>query len=264
MTGFLGTDGAAAGPGGEYPDAPEPPPVRQWGYAEILLLGVVAVLSQVAVGSAALAAAQRVAGLDATGAMDLLRTEPRFAVPVQLSMWLAPVGFIAYVVAIRCGAPVRTGFGWHPMPRMAISYVRMGALLAVGSMAASIFLGGEGLDGPSPMTELLARRDSLWVLAAYGILIAPCLEEGVFRGFLFAPLERYHGPIVALAATSVVFALLHGAQYGWQWQRLVVLVAIGSAFGAIRMRAGSAKASAVAHAAYNALLFVAVYSFVGA
>jgi membrane protease YdiL (CAAX protease family) len=245
--------------GGEEAKPPgDQRPTRRthWGYREIFLLVAIAILAQMLVTAGTLAIAERFAGLEAKDAASLLLREPRVAVPVQIAAWLAPLAFIAYVVTVQCRMPIRIGFAWNRPPLPSRSYVRMGALLALGSMLASIAIGE--LDQPSPMRDMFANRDALWILGLYGILVAPCIEEMVFRGFLFAPLERYHGQWVALLATSAVFSALHGAQYGWQWQRLVLLMAVGCAFGGVRIRSGSAKASAIVHAAYNALLFLAV------
>ncbi len=229
-----------------------------WGYREIFLLVAVAIMSQILVTAGVLAVSERFAGLEAKDAAELLLREPRVAVPAQVAIWIAPLAFIAFVVTVQYRMPLRAGFAWNRPPRPTASYLRMGALLAFGSMLASVAIGE--LDQPSPMLELFANRDGLWLLGIYGILVAPCVEEMVFRGFLFDPLERYHGPLVALLVTSAVFSLLHGAQYSWQWERLAVLMAVGCAFGVVRIRSGSAKASAIAHAAYNGLLFLALVS----
>jgi len=102
---------------------------------------------------------------------------------------------------------------------------------------------------------------SLWLLAVFGVLMAPLCEEVLFRGFLFAAFERLHGQWVALVVTTVVFALLHGAQYGWQWQQIALLHAVGGILGGIRMRSGSSQATAIVHATYNGVLFLVLVSF---
>ena len=70
-------------------------------------------------------------------------------------------------------------------------------------------------------------------------------------------MERMHGTGIALVGSSAIFAALHGAQYGWQWPQLVVLLLVGCAFAAVRIRSGSSKASTIVHAAYNGMLLVA-------
>ena len=230
----------------------------RWGYREILLLLAVGFLAQILVATGAATIAEHGFGLEASDFADLLMREPRVAVPMQVAAWFPAIAFIAYVVIVQCRMPLRVGIAWNRLSRSPISYVRAGGLLAFGSVAATIAIGG--LDAPSPMEQMFSNLDGLWILAVYGIVLAPCIEEIVFRGFLFAPLERYHGQWAALLITSAVFAALHGSQYDWQWQRLLVLLAVGGALGVVRIRSGSAKASALVHATYNALLFLVVLS----
>lgn len=232
-----------------------------WGYREILALIAVGILAQILAAVGAIAVARQVAGLGSEAFRALLTSEPLVAVPMQLAAWLPVLAYIALVVRVRYGLPLRSGFSWHPLRGSVRIHVRTGMLLAFASVLLSFAIGVP--EQQSPMRAMFENRDQLWILALYGIVLAPCLEEAVFRGFLFAALERYHGRWAALVATSVVFSALHGSQYGWQWQQLAVLMAVGCAFGAIRIRSGSARASAIVHATYNGMLFLAVISMPG-
>ena len=230
-----------------------------WGYREVLVLIVVGVLAQMLALIAAVAVAERFGVTGTEEAQALIRRDPRVAVPVQFLSWLPPLAYIALVISVRYRLPLRRGLAWTRPPRPVRSYLRTGILLALASLLASVAIGDAGR--PSPMQELLANPEHLWVLAIFGILVAPVFEELVFRGFLFAAFEKAHGPWAALVVTSAAFAILHGAQYGWGWQQLVVLMAVGCVFGGIRMQSGSTKASTIVHAAYNGLLFLALTSF---
>ena len=251
-----------SGPGGEWgradPDTGSAPPAPIWRYREILTLVAVTILAQVTALAGAVAIGERVFGLGGDKISDLLGRDPRLAVPLQLVMWLPALGYIAYVVRLRYGMPLRDGLAWVRLPKPARSYLRTGALLALASALASVVLSDP--TRVSPMQEMFANREALWILGGFGVLVAPWLEEIVFRGFLYAAFERAHGRWVALVVTSAVFATLHGSQYGWQWQQLSVLLAVGLAFGLVRMRSGSTKATTLVHAAYNGLLFLVVLS----
>ncbi len=243
------TDEAAAAP-------EERARVAHWAYREILLLAAVMVLAQALALTAALGLAQRLGGIGGEDAAALLLREPLVAVPMQIATWMPGLAYIFFVVTRQYGVPLRVGLGWNPLPRPAVRYVRMGALLALGSGLGSLVLSDPGQT--TPMQEMFANRRSLWILGAFGILLAPMLEEVVFRGFLFSALEQAHGRWVALLGTSGLFSILHGGQYGWQWQQLTLLLAVGCALGGVRMRSGSSKASTLVHGMYNAVLFLAV------
>ena len=236
-------------------------PAPIWRYREVLTLLAVAILAQMMVVAATVAIAQRLYGLAGEEITDLLGREPRLAVPLQLVTWLPALGYIAYVVRRRYGMSLREGLAWVRLPKTARSYLRTGALLALASAVASVVLSDP--TQANPMQDLFANREALWILVGFGVLVAPWIEEIVFRGFLYAAFERAHGRWVALVVTSALFAALHGTQYGWHWQQLSILLAVGLVFGLIRMRSGSTKATTLVHAAYNGLLFLAVLSVPG-
>jgi membrane protease YdiL (CAAX protease family) len=85
------------------------------------------------------------------------------------------------------------------------------------------------------------------------VVLGPLFEEVIFRGFLFRPLERSFGGIAAIVITSAVFAVPHGAQYGWAWQMLLLLFAAGAAFGLVRWKTGSLWPAITMHMTYNGL-----------
>ncbi len=240
-----------------------PPPGRMdapWGYREILLLAAVGLLAQFLV---TLVAVSALGGgtMPPDAALQELRASPHIVLPLQLLIWLPLLAYVWHTVAVRHSLPLRRGLAWRPLPRSAASYVRTGALLACGSALASIALADP--HAANPMAELLADPDALWLVSAFGVIVAPCCEELVFRGFLFGCLERMHGTGAALFGSSAIFAALHGAQYAWQWPQLAVLVVVGAAFGAVRIRSGSTKASAIVHAAYNGALLAALIATQG-
>lgn len=242
------------GQGAEPPSRPTAD--APWGYREILLLAAVALLAQLLVTLTAVALVQSDTTMEADAAMERLRESPHIVVPLQLVTWLPLLAYIWFTVTVRHGLPLSKGLAWQSLPRPAGSYIRMGALLAFGSALISIAVGDRAAS--NPMTELLSDPDSLWLIGIFGVLVAPCVEELVFRGFLFGALERMHGTAVALFGSTAIFAALHGSQYGWQWPQLVVLSLVGCAFGAVRIRSGSTKACTIVHAGYNGMLFVAL------
>ncbi len=229
-----------------------------WGYREVLGLMAVGVLAQVLSVVLGVMVAERFWASSPEEARNLVGSEPLLAVAVQLLGWLPVLAYIVLIVRHRYGIPLHPGLAWTRPADSALKYVRLGALLALGSLVASMAVGDP--DQPSPMQELFANRETLWILALFGVLVAPVLEELAFRGFLFAAFEHAHGPWVALILTSGIFASLHGAQYGWQWPQLTVLVVVGAVFGLVRIRSGSCQASTIVHATYNALLFLAIVS----
>jgi membrane protease YdiL (CAAX protease family) len=109
---------------------------------------------------------------------------------------------------------------------------------------------------PTPVERLISGRGSLLLVAFFAVVLGPIFEELLFRGFLQPLLERALGvwPAIALAATG--FALLHGQEYQWVWQQLLVVGLAGAAFGYARYKTGSTAAGALLHGGYNLTFFV--------
>ena len=246
--------------GEDWPDDESETQVRPpyWAYREILSLGAITLLAQTMVAGAAIQILSEITGVGEEAALEALREDPLVAVPMQTIAWLPSLAFIAFIVTRRYGYSLADGLAWARLARPVTTYVRIGVLLAIGSTLLAIAFYEPGR--PNPMQELFARRESLWLLATFGILVAPLIEEIVFRGFLYGALEQRHNSKVALVASTVIFALLHGSQYGWELPPLGVLLAVGGALGIVRMHTGSTKASTIVHAAYNGLLFLFIVS----
>lgn len=230
-----------------------------WAYREIAVLLAVAVVSVFVSGRIALDCYMRVAGIsDVPTAIEGLKVSPYWALAVQSASWIPVLCYIHFVVVRSYRKKFRDGIGWLPLTYPAIYYLAAGALLVFSVTLMAMVIGVP--DESYPMLELFEDREALWVLGAFGVLVAPVIEEIVFRGFLFAAFEHVHGLGFALAATSLMFSLVHGSQYGWQWQNLLILFWVGLILGAIRARTGSTKATTLVHACYNGLIFAALFA----
>lgn len=89
-----------------------------------------------------------------------------------------------------------------------------------------------------------ASRVVLWV---YAILIAPCVEETVFRGWLLSGLKRY-GERFAVISAAVLFALMHG-----NLSQFLSALCIGLLLGYIYVKSGSLSLCIAVHAGNNLL-----------
>src|SRR5262249_56652026 len=85
-----------------------------------------------------------------------------------------------------------------------------------------------------PIQDLFKSRTGALLLMAMAVLIAPLVEETVFRGYLYplfastgARIAKVYGADPAAAVetgtragivvTGMLFGFLHGAQLGWTW-----------------------------------------------
>ena len=83
------------------------------------------------------------------------------------------------------------------------------------------------------------------------VLVAPLVEETVFRGFGMSAIALHFGPAAAVSVTAASWGLAHGLTSG-----LPVLVAFGVILGVVRLRTGSVLPGMLTHAAFNAVALV--------
>jgi membrane protease YdiL (CAAX protease family) len=139
---------------------------------------------------------------------------------------------------------------WH---RMALTAL-LGPSLALGMAFLALAL--RTPQETMVLDSLMQDRLSVIAIGLAATTIGPVFEELIFRGFAQPLFVRSLGLAGGLLATALPFSLLHGPQYNWSWQRLLILTLASVAFGIVRHRTGSTAASSLMHAAYN-LTFMA-------
>ena len=93
-------------------------------------------------------------------------------------------------------------------PRIYAVAIQLGLALLLANLAATALLGPPVYD-----FELRTGSEGLWervVFAVSVVLVAPVVEESVFRGLLQGALESRLRVWVAIVVAAVPFALLHG------------------------------------------------------
>ena len=228
-----------------------------WDLLLLLLLSVPALIFSIVVSVAGYYAVNYVAG--SAFEVEELLGSPLVAVVTHFVWWAILLSFMYAVITVKYGLPFGDSIGWRRLGRPwldTVLYCWGGVALAfsIGGIAQVIPMPTE----PLPIEELLKDRHAVLVFAVFGVLIAPAVEEMGFRGFLYPVVERSWGKSAAVLVTSAIFSALHGWQYGWHWQILLLLLYVGIVFGVLRARTGSLVPSTLVHCAYNATLFAAL------
>ncbi len=113
------------------------------------------------------------------------------------------------------------GWGWVRGVRL-WSCIGLGVLLFLMGSAIAKLLGG---DKPTQLEQIinssLAARYAISFLAVF---TAPLVEELIYRGVLYAPLQRLVGVPAAVVIVLVLFTGIHVPQY---WPNFGVIVAVG-------------------------------------
>jgi membrane protease YdiL (CAAX protease family) len=178
----------------------------------------------------------------------------------------ATLVFLYVVVRGRSAAPFWQTMGWRGFRNMASSgsvmlrYVFGGFALAVVVGWLGNFVGRES---GIPMEELFRSRQSVLMLMALGILVAPLVEETIFRGCIFPVIARKFGITTGIVATGALFGLAHAQQLGGAWGQIGLLICVGIVLTYVRARAGTVAASYFVHLGYNTILFAGFYIATG-
>jgi membrane protease YdiL (CAAX protease family) len=195
-------------------------------------------------------------GLENNQPLEELLTATPFLVLMQViweSLWLV---FIYYIVAVKYRRPFWNTIRWRSSPPGPKTYLFGGIVLAVAAQGIfSFFPSEESL----PIERLFSSPSSGYLLALFGICVAPFMEELVFRGFFYPVFERMWGMVAAVAFTALLFALIHAPQLSGGAAELAAIYCVGLALSYVRGKTGSMFASYLIHLGYNATLFVSLY-----
>jgi len=221
-----------------------------WGYQDLavfICLALPCFLLGIALVRTILAVAP---GLHAGKALELLAGQF-----LGYALWF---GCLALLLRSRYGKPLWPSLNWKLSPGEFLPALSLGVILAVVVAIVGVLLRTPQTD--STLLELMTDRVSIIAVAFFATTLGPFCEELAFRGFLLPLLVRSLGAAAGIVLTALPFALLHGPQYHWSWQHILLLSGAGCTFGWARYKTGSTGIPTVMHAGYNAT-FMAGFIF---
>jgi membrane protease YdiL (CAAX protease family) len=248
---FLGTPAAAG------PPAPKlvPEDLRApWGWIDLLLFTLIAVAGTFLLG-AIVFFLFRALGISLAELRVSARIQGIFNIICEVLLFAGLIGYLALQIGLRFRAPFWQTIGWRPLearrfPR-ALSYVGFilgGFLLAFVVQVASAFFGTKA---NLPIQALFEDRLTAALLLVLAVLMAPFVEETIFRGYIFPVIARSFGRGVGVVATGTLFGLLHAAQLWGGWAEIGLLVFVGIVFTYARAVKQTVLASYLLHVSYN-------------
>lgn len=180
------------------------------------------------------------------------------------ALWsAATLAFLFVLVRLRQPGSFWRAIGWRQLrPRsMTRAAATLTCLLGGAGLAMTIQLASAlvGKRAKLPIEELFQSRQSVLLLMALGILVAPLVEETIFRGYLYPVLARHLGIPGGIVLTGALFGMAHAAQLWGGWGQIVLLVVVGTVLTYVRARTGTVLASYFVHLAYNTSLFLGFY-----
>ena len=174
------------------------------------------------------------------------------AMPSQLLFYGLWVLLLWAAFRWRHGKPLLASLGFG-LPESYWPFLGYGPALTLFVGVAGFVLKAKEVKMPL-IDELLADPVQRGLFFVFAVTFGPVCEELFFRGLVLPVAVRSLGKVAALVLTSVPFALIHGPQYSWSWQHLLLLTVAGLVFGVLRLQSGTAAAT-LTHCTYNLAMF---------
>jgi membrane protease YdiL (CAAX protease family) len=187
--------------------------------------------------------------------MDLA-TNAAVVIGAQTAAYPVVLLFIFLMVRTRSQQGFGKAIQWNWPGVTAPGFLIGGVVLALAIEGMARYL---PIPKSLPMDAYFHDATSAYMMAAFGLTLAPLLEELFFRGLLYPLLRRAFGLIAAVLLTAVAFAAIHGAQLGYAWAPVFSIFVVGVVFTLVRMRTNSVAASFLMHCGYNFALFAALW-----
>jgi membrane protease YdiL (CAAX protease family) len=186
-----------------------------------------------------------------------LQANAIFLLTLQLVFYLFLLAYIYFLIVVRYRAPFWNALKWNRLSaHNVLRFFLGGAALSLVIMIAPSFLPEKK---GFPLEKMFNSPSSAYAVAAFAVVIAPFMEELLFRGLLFAFFERHAGVKFAVIATAVLFAGLHIPEYWGAWNHVLMILVVGVTFSLVRGLSGSVTPSFILHLAYNSTLMLMLF-----
>lgn len=244
---------------------PNEKPCRPWGFWSTTIFGLISILVWVVAQTLAAFAVLRWLGTSLTATaleLDIVTTHA-LTISVATIASMPPASLVLFLAVWRAGCSVKEYFAlvWPVRRDLLIGLAIVVVLLPLGDLT-SYFTGHDIV----PHAVVDAYRTALasghvLTLGFALVVIAPLMEELLFRGFLFRGYAASRlGVTGAILLTSVIWAAMHVQYEIFYIGQIIVL---GCVFGWIRWRSGSTLLTIILHAVVNLTALLQVAWIVG-
>ncbi len=192
-----------------------------------------------------------------SGPIPKLQTNVVFLLTLQLIFYAFLLAYIFLFVKLYYKTPFLTTLKWKKLSsHNVVRYLLGGAALSLVVMVIPPLLPEKK---SFPLEKMFNSTSSAYAIAAFAIIVAPFMEELLFRGLLFAFIEKHGGLNFAIVSTALLFAGLHIFEYWGAWNNVVMILIVGMTFSIVRGLTGSLTPSFLLHLAYNGTLMLVLF-----
>ena len=190
-------------------------------------------------------------------ARQQLSIDPFFLLALQMVFYGLMLAFIFFLVTVDHRQPFWPTLRWRRITvRQALGCLGGGALLTVAIALLPAVLPDTN---HFPLENLFSSRAAAYALGTFAILVAPFMEELIFRGILFGIFESRVGLRFAILITAILFGGLHVPEYWGAWNHMFLIFVVGLVFSLARGMSGSLAPSVFLHMGYNGSMMIALF-----
>jgi len=269
-----GTPGEGTGQGYSITNAAGtlvyPPPEKaypedlqiSWSWPHFLVFGVFVICLLVSVPAALLGIYGPHRAMTKDQLEQFMISRPEISIGGTLLIYGLVLFFLYVSLAMLRGMPFWSTVGWRKIRPVAGGISVHPLVFALTGAGLSIFVLGvtNFIQRPEklPIDEVFKHRQTAVMFVAMAMLVAPLVEETVFRGYLYPMFARWFGVGPSVVLTGVLFGLMHGPQLGDAKSLIAIMSFVGVVFTLVRARTGSVFASYLMHLGYNSLIGVSL------
>lgn len=230
-----------------------------WGPWDLVLFVVLAVVATFVVGLIVVGIfvmfGMHIAAISQAG-----RDQSLVSIVAQAVIDLALIGFLALQIRVKFQEPFWQTIGWRELDTGIIPRgLGYAGLVLAGVVTSFLVDAASNLHPPKgnlPIEAVYQDKLSSLLFLLMAVLLAPVVEETIFRGYIYPVIARFWGVAASVLITGALFGLLHGFQLGGAFWQIGLLVLVGFIFTWVRAASRTVVASYCMHLGYNGFLFV--------
>ncbi len=246
-----------------------------WSWLHLLVFVIFVVVSQLAIGTVVISYYSVYRHLPQARVKHILESDPMLLVGTSVLAFALMILFLYVTLSVLRGMPFWRTLGWKKLssdPVQAKGRPWMYFMAGCGLYIFVAIAGSRVKDAEhAPIQEFFKSRNGALLLMAMAVLVAPLVEETVFRGYLYPVLARITsavlqffgmefssatrtGVVTSILMTGTLFGLMHAPQLGYTWGLVGLLTLVGVIFTFARAWTGTVFASFFLHLGYNSMI----------
>lgn len=248
-----------------------------WSWIHLVVFGIFVLVLLVAVDSVVFGYYSVYKHLSQRQLRRVLESDPSLNAGASLVVFAVIMLFLYVSLSLLRDAPFWRTLGWKKLKADALSGKGRPWMYFVSGSGISLFVilaGSQVKDAEhAPINEMFKSRSGMVLLMSMAVLVAPVVEETIFRGYLYpvfariiSAIARYFGMestrairtgvVSSILVTGILFGLIHGPQLGENWELVGLLIVVGVIFTFARAWTGTVLASFLLHLGYNSMIAI--------